>query len=505
MDYEHYNPVITNQTILCCNCGVQITPNPANMCIDCIRNEVDITEGIPKQCSLNFCRSCERYLQPPNSWVYCELESRELLALCLKRLKGLNKVRLINAQFIFTEPHSKRIKLQLTIQKEVFANTILQQIFVVTFIVCNQICEDCTDAAAKNTWKACVQVRQKVNHKRTFLFLEQLILKHNAQRDANNIKEAKDGIDFFYSQRAHAIKMVEFLQSVTPIRVKTSEQLLSADIHTGSKSYKFTYSCELIPICKDDLLCLPKRIAHNSSMINQLCVCYRISNVIQVIDPNTMKIAEIRPQVYWESKYSEFQALCSYQDLVEYYIIDVIEYGPRVGKFQQITVEVCLSNDFSNTFIARTHLGNVLNAGDHAYGYNLAHSNINNDIFEEYCRSNSVPDVVLVKKSYPSRRKRVRARNWKLKELAMEEENAGEKTKAEVAKAEQDYELFLRDIEEDPELRGMINLYKNPNIQAEPDDEMIDESEAEEDFPEIQLEELLDELTLEDKEDVEME
>ena len=85
-------------------------------------------------------------------------------------------------------------------------------------MVCNQICEDCTDAAAKNTWKACVQVRQKVNHKRTFFFLEQLILKHNAQRDANNIKEAKDGIDFYYSQRSHAIKMLEFLQSVTPLR-----------------------------------------------------------------------------------------------------------------------------------------------------------------------------------------------------------------------------------------------------------------------------------------------
>jgi len=48
--------------------------------------------------------------------------------------------------------------------------------------------------------------------------LEQLILKHNAQRDANNIKEAKDGIDFYYSQRSHAIKMLEFLQSVTPLR-----------------------------------------------------------------------------------------------------------------------------------------------------------------------------------------------------------------------------------------------------------------------------------------------
>jgi len=46
----------------------------------------------------------------------------------------------------------------------------------------------------------------------------------------------------------------------------------------------------------------------------------------------------------------------------------------------------------------------------------------------------------------------------------MEEENNGEKTKAEVAKAEQDYELFLRDIEEDPELRGMINLYKSKSF-----------------------------------------
>lgn len=59
----------------------------------------------------------------------CELESRELLSLCLKRLKGLNKVdtcrrahlqvRLVDAGFIWTEPHSKRLKVKLTIQQEV--------------------------------------------------------------------------------------------------------------------------------------------------------------------------------------------------------------------------------------------------------------------------------------------------------------------------------------------------------------------------------------------------
>ena len=60
-----------------------------------------------------------RYLQPPSGWVSCSLESRELLGLCLKKLKGLNKVRLVDASFIWTEPHSKRLKVKLTVQKEV--------------------------------------------------------------------------------------------------------------------------------------------------------------------------------------------------------------------------------------------------------------------------------------------------------------------------------------------------------------------------------------------------
>lgn len=96
---------------LCCECGIVIEPNPANMCVGCLRSQVDITEGIPKQATLHFCRGCERYLQPPGEWVQCALESRELLSLCLKKLKGLNRVKLIDASFLWTEPHSKRIKV----------------------------------------------------------------------------------------------------------------------------------------------------------------------------------------------------------------------------------------------------------------------------------------------------------------------------------------------------------------------------------------------------------
>ena len=39
-----------------------------------------------------YCRGCLRYLNPPNSWVTADLESRELLQLLLKKLKGLDKV-----------------------------------------------------------------------------------------------------------------------------------------------------------------------------------------------------------------------------------------------------------------------------------------------------------------------------------------------------------------------------------------------------------------------------
>jgi nonsense-mediated mRNA decay protein 3 len=69
--------------------------------------------------ALSFCRNCERFFSPPTAWIRAEPESRELLSICLKKLKGLNRVRLVDAGFIWTEPHSKRLKVKLTVQKEV--------------------------------------------------------------------------------------------------------------------------------------------------------------------------------------------------------------------------------------------------------------------------------------------------------------------------------------------------------------------------------------------------
>ena len=99
-----------------------------------------------------------------------------------------------------------------------FTSTIVEQVFEVEYIVQHGQCPDCTKLAAKNTWQAVIQARQKVSHKRTFLFLEQLILKHNAHKDTVSIKEVKDGLDFYYAHETHAQKMAEFLASVVPVQ-----------------------------------------------------------------------------------------------------------------------------------------------------------------------------------------------------------------------------------------------------------------------------------------------
>jgi len=129
------------------------------------------------------------------------------------------------------------------------------------------MCELCHQDNAQQTWKAAVQLRQKVTHKKTFLYLEQLILKFNAHRDSCEIAQAKDGMDFFFPQQTQARKFIDFLLTVAPIKFKLSEEIISADIHTSTANFKYSYSVTILPICKDDLVCLPLKVANSLSNI----------------------------------------------------------------------------------------------------------------------------------------------------------------------------------------------------------------------------------------------
>ena len=69
-------------------------------------------------------------------------------------------MKLVDAEFVLTEPHSRRIKLNITVQKEVF-NVVLQQSFIVAFVIEAKTCEDCIMESIQHASKAVVQLRQK--------------------------------------------------------------------------------------------------------------------------------------------------------------------------------------------------------------------------------------------------------------------------------------------------------------------------------------------------------
>ncbi|KAJ5634403.1 ribosome-binding protein [Penicillium herquei] len=482
-------------TILCCNCGSPIdgTTSAGALCQDCLRLNVDVSQG----------------------WVVASPESKELLAVCLRRLRGLSKVRIIDASFIWTEPHSRRIKVKITIQQEAFQGTIIQQTFEVEYVVASQQCDDCKKSYTHNTWRASVQVRQKVPHKRTFLYLEQLILKNGAHKDTVNIKEAKDGLDFFFAQRNHAEKMVDFLCSVVPCKTKKSQELISMDIHTSTKSYKFSFSVELIPICKDDLVALPIKLARQLGNISPLSLCYRVGTSVNLLDPSTLQTSDVPTNTYWRSP---FRTLADVTELKEFIILDIEPTGHSVGKFHLAEATVARASDLGSndiTYFTRTHLGGVLHVGDSVLGYHISGTMFNDENFEaieassQY--SSTVPDVILVKKFY-ARKKKPKNRAWRIKRMAREYEDEAlaapqQKSRREEQEAnrlEEDFEAFLRDIEEDQELRQTLDLYKARKERVSDDAMDEDEdNESEDGVPQINMDELLDdfdELNMHDEE-----
>lgn len=86
--------------------------------------------------------------------------------------------------------------MKLTVHGEVLGGTVLQQVFVVEYVVHNQMCDACHRTEAQNFWRALVQVRQKAENKKAFFYLEQLILKHKAHNNTLGIKPQQGKNEF---------------------------------------------------------------------------------------------------------------------------------------------------------------------------------------------------------------------------------------------------------------------------------------------------------------------
>ena len=159
----------------------------------------------------------------------------------------------------------------------------------------------------------------QVGHKRTFFFLEQLILKHRAHVKTSSIGSQPDGMDFFFSERNQAVRFLDFLKNVVPVRYeiwrylfarfggrayvdrlrfnvnlitlcrfKASKKLIGADNHSNTFNFKFTYFVEIAMPCKDDLVCIPRSLAAAEGNVSPLLLVWRVSQSLHLVDPLTM-------------------------------------------------------------------------------------------------------------------------------------------------------------------------------------------------------------------------
>ncbi|GJV87795.1 60S ribosomal export protein NMD3-like protein [Tanacetum coccineum] len=356
--------------VLCCKCGIPMQPNAANMCVKCLRSEIDITEG-----------------------------------------------------------------------------AVLEQAYMVEYVVQDQMCESCSRVQANpDQWVAAVQLRQHVSHRRTFFYLEQLILKHDAAARAIRIMQMNHGIDFFFSNRSHAVKFVEFVQKVVPIKSRSDKQLVSQDQKSNTYNYKYTFSVEICPICREDLICLPPKLHTSLGNIGPIVLCTKVTNSIALLDPLTLQYCFLDAEQYYRTA---FTSLMSSKQLVD-------------------------------TFIVKTHLGHLLNVGDHALGYEMHAANPNDMELDKY-HGLQIQDVILVKKSYEEQRAKksgkphVDEEGWSTWEYEKFEEELGR--------------LNLI------EMRFNISLYRDKEYQPSEMGSMTDGEDA----PQVPVHELLEDLKLSDE------
>jgi nonsense-mediated mRNA decay protein 3 len=351
---------------------------------------------------------------------------------------------------------------------------------------------------AENTWVAVVQVRQRVQHKRTFFWLEQVILKYRAHQNTTAIKEFPNGLDFYYAQRSHAVKMVEFLRARVPIKYETAKQLVGQDDNCNTYNYHHTFCVEIAPVCKGDLVCLPPKVAHRLGGIGPLVLCTKVTQAIHLIDPTTCKAAEVGADMYWKQP---FKSLASRESWQRYVVLDSEPLGATHKKFALAEATVAREVDLGandTQHITKTHLGNLLHAGDYVLGYDVPSGNYNDTVWDAVDKSR-VPDVVLVNKTFPERSRR--KRHWKVKELTKAKE---EEARRDEEKREREMQQFYNDVEDDDELRQDMTLFKADNFarilaerERQREERMAEAVQAGEEYieaPDIPVDELADDF-----------
>ncbi|KAL7574701.1 hypothetical protein ACA910_003043 [Epithemia clementina (nom. ined.)] len=502
--------------IPCCLCGTMIWPNAANKCSACLASQLDVASIVQRgpgggDIVVYQCRQCRRYQRFDGSnnknasYQAMEPESPELLALCLKHIPAVStsssssnnhqfsasfsstlssssssmpKFHIVDAHWIWTEPHSMRFKVHLTVRYSIEQVPVQQRVSVELKNQWKQ-CPDCNREFTNRTWHAVVQLRQTPpaacsnnsnnnnsnnsnggsGSKRGLAALEMAIAQQaTIRKHVLKIDATKNGFDFYFLDLAQAQAFGSYLQRLHPMRaMKSSSKLVSTDVKNNTANLRHTLQCDLVPLCRDDLVLVNKRVMGGAQKLaGRLALVDKVSSVLTLLDASPSVVAvhagssssatptttlllkdcimELSAENYYRNE-KHIRWLQSSDRLTRFVVLDVellqttirgkesgiapeeggvpssssssLYQGPQSGlsKYALAEVVVVRESDFgtdpnAETITVVTHLGHLLQAGDIALGYDLARTVGGDWELDSRSLHNHfvVPDVVLVKK-----------------------------------------------------------------------------------------------------------
>jgi nonsense-mediated mRNA decay protein 3 len=308
--------------ILCCLCGTSIEPNDAAMCIDCLRAQFDIPLGIERNGEVVQCRKCERWHIKQDQWTYYPLESAGLLSACLRKIAGLGSgsMKLIDAAWVWTEPHSDRLKISIEVEYGVLDNKVqLRQKAVIEFVIKHKQCMECIREATDHSWGAMIQIRQKVGHKQALFLLEHLLTKAGLHNMMISITVCKEGLDLFFKARNQAEIVVNFISSHMPIKVKKSQKLISRDLQSNFSRFEITYHLEIAPVCKGDLVVTSKELSGSADLM----VVTKLSSSVHLLSPTTLQKSELNSQKIFSTSPKLLTTVLTAKHLTSFVVLDI--------------------------------------------------------------------------------------------------------------------------------------------------------------------------------------
>ena len=171
---------------------------------------------------------------------------------------------------------------------------------------------------------------------------------------------------------------MEYVNKLIPCRSQTSQQLKSHDVHNNTYNYKFTFCLEVVPVCKNDVVCVSKSFAQRLGLASQILLVCKITNTIRLLDPVSCVIKDVDVNTYFANP---FTAISNGRNVVEFFVMDMdpVEQEKSqpstkqtnlksVGVWVVPSAHLGVGGEDGDQVYVRTHLGHILKIGDTVIG-----------------------------------------------------------------------------------------------------------------------------------------